>query len=181
MWRYRVDVVPNLPKYPVPVSMLYRYGYQPRYRRPCRYRRYRYPCRTEVTELSGTGIDVVPKLPKRPVPVLMLYRTYRSVRYRCWCCTELTEMSGIGMDVVPNLSKCPVPVRKSLAVPAVPVLMSYRTYRSVRHRYWCTAVAEVSGTGIDVQNLLKYPVPVCLGTYRTQHTLGYSFCWDTGK
>ena len=83
MWRYRVDVVPNLPKYPVPVSMLYRYGYQPRYRRPCRYRRYRYPCRTEVTELSGTGIDVVPKLPKRPVPVLMLYRTYRSVRYRC--------------------------------------------------------------------------------------------------
>ena len=31
---------------------------------------------------------------------------------------------GIGMDVVPNLPKCPVPV-----------LMSYRTYQSVRYRY----------------------------------------------
>ena len=40
--RYRVDVVTNLPKCPVPVSMLYRYRYQLRYRRPYRYRRCRY-------------------------------------------------------------------------------------------------------------------------------------------
>ena len=44
--------------------------------------RYPYLCRTELTEVSGTGIDVVRKFPKRPVPVLM--------------CTELTEVSGTG-------------------------------------------------------------------------------------
>ena len=49
---------------------------------PYRYSRYRYGCRTELTEVSGTGIDVVPNLPKCLVPVLMSYRTYRSVRYR---------------------------------------------------------------------------------------------------
>ena len=85
MWRYRVDVVPNLPKYPVPVSMLYRYRYQPRYRRPYRYRRYRYRCRTELTKVSGTGLGVVPNLMMCSVTVLMLYHTHRSVRgrYRC--------------------------------------------------------------------------------------------------
>ena len=31
MWRYRVDVVPNIPKCPVPASMFYRYRYQLRY------------------------------------------------------------------------------------------------------------------------------------------------------
>ena len=74
-----------------------------------RYRcsRCRYGCRTEVTEVSGTGIDVVP----------------------------VTEVSGIGIDVAPKLPKCPVPVRKSVPVRAVPVSMSYRTYRSVRYRY----------------------------------------------
>ena len=82
MWRYRVDVVPNLPKYPVPVSMLYRYQYELRYRRLYRYRRYRYRCSTELTIVSVTGIDVVPNLPKCPVPVLMLYRSYRRVRKR---------------------------------------------------------------------------------------------------
>ena len=46
------------------------------------YSRYRYGCRRELTELSGTGIDVVPKLSKCLVPVLMSYRSYRSVRYR---------------------------------------------------------------------------------------------------
>ena len=48
--------------------------------RPVRYRysRYRYECRTKVTEVSGTGIDVVPNVPKCPVPVLMSYR----YRYR---------------------------------------------------------------------------------------------------
>ena len=80
-----------------------------------RYSRYRYGCRTEVTEMSGTGIDVAPNLPKCPVPVLMLYRTYRSVRYRYEslypyrryrypCRTELTDVSGAGIDVS-NLPK----------------------------------------------------------------------------
>ena len=67
-------------------------------------------------------------------------------------------MSGTGVDVVPNLPKCPVPVL-------------------------CTDHTEVSGTGIDVPNLLKCPVPViipavCLGTYRTEHTVHlYSQKW----
>ena len=56
----------------------------------------RYGCRTELTEVSDTGIDVVPNLPKCPVPVLML--------------TEITEVSGTGMKVAPNFPKCPVPV-----------------------------------------------------------------------
>ena len=47
-----IDVVPNLPKCPVPVLMSYR-----------------------LTEVPGTGIDVVPNLPKFPLPALM-YRTY---------------------------------------------------------------------------------------------------------
>ena len=132
MWWYRVDVVPilpmcpvrgyvlpNFPTCPVPVSMLFRYRYQLRYRRPYRYRRYRYPCRTELTKGSDTGIDVVPNLPKCPVPILMSYRTYRSVRYRYSCCTELTEVSSTGIDVAPNLPKCPVSV------------LMYRTYQSV--------------------------------------------------
>ena len=94
----------NLPKHPVPISILSRYQYQLRYRRRA--------------GTGGTGIDVVPKLPKCPVPVLISYRTYRSVRYR-YLCTELTEVPGTGIDAVPNLLKCPVPV-----------LMVYRTYRS---------------------------------------------------
>ena len=99
-----------------------------------RYSRYRYGCRTEITEVSGTGIDVVPNLPKCLVPVLM-YRNYLSVRhryeslyryrrYRYPCRAELTEVYGTGIDVVPNLPNCPIPV-----------LMTYRTYRSVRYRY----------------------------------------------
>ena len=114
-----------------------------RYERLYRYRRYRYPCRTELTEVSGTGIDVVPNLLKCPVTVLMLYRSYRSVRYRYESLyryrryrypyrTELTEVSdtgmkvctgtsGTGIHIVPNLPKCPVPV-----------LMSHRSYRIVR-------------------------------------------------
>ena len=53
---------------------------------------------------------------------------------------QLTKMSITGIDVVPNLPKCPVPV-----------LMSYRTYRSVRYRWWrCTEPTEVSGTGMKV-------------------------------
>ena len=45
-----------------------------------RYSLYRYGCRTDFTEVSGTGIDVS-YLPNCPVSVLM-YLNYRSVRYR---------------------------------------------------------------------------------------------------
>ena len=135
-WSERTGVLGTVPVSSVPVWMSYR-TYQ--------IARYRYWCRTELTEVSGTGIDmpifsgtgmkvctgtggtgvhIVPKLSKCPVPVLLLYRTTRSVRYRYWCRTELTEVSDTGIiDFVPNLPKCPLPV-----------LMSYRTYRSVRYR-----------------------------------------------
>ena len=119
------------------------------------------------------------------VPVWMSYRTYRSVRYRYWCRTELTDVSGTGIDV-PKLPKCPVPIWKSVPVPAVPVSISYRSYRSVRYRYWRrTELTEVSGTGIDVipkvtevsgtgidvvPNLRKCPVPVLM-SYRTHRSV----------
>ena len=85
------------------------------------------------TGILGTGMDV-PNLPKCPVPVSTLYRTCRSVRYGYWRWTEVTEVpgtctkvctgtGGTGINVVPNLQKLPVPV-----------LMSYRTYRSFRYR-----------------------------------------------
>ena len=74
-YRYGIDVLPNLPKCPVPVfdvvpnllmgRVTVLLSYQ-----TCRSVRYRYCCRTEVTEVSGTGIDVVPKLPKCLVPVI---------------------------------------------------------------------------------------------------------------
>ena len=84
-------------------------------------------------------VDVVLILRRCPVPVSMSYgywyrlryiRAYRRYRYRYRA--ELTEVSGTDTDVVP---KCPVPVRKSVPPPQVPVLMSYRTYRSFRYRY----------------------------------------------
>ena len=81
IWPYRVDVVPNLPKCPVPTSMLYRYRYQLRYKRPYRYRGYRYWCRTELTKVSGNGIDVVPNLSKCPVPVIPAVYTGGMPRY----------------------------------------------------------------------------------------------------
>ena len=39
-------------------------------------------CRTEHTEVPGTGVYVAPNSPKYPAPVLMWYRTYRIVWYR---------------------------------------------------------------------------------------------------
>ena len=80
-----IDVVQNIPKCPVLVSMLYRthrsvrYGHEILYL----YRQYRYPCHTEIT-----------------------------VRYRCGCRTERTEVSAIGTDV-PILHESPVPVLMS--------------------------------------------------------------------
>ena len=64
----------TVPVFSVPVWMSYL---------TCRSIRYRYGCRTEVTEVPGTGIDVVP---------------------------EVTEVSGTGIDVVPKLPKCRAPV-----------------------------------------------------------------------
>ena len=157
----------TVPVFSLQVCMSYR-----TYRRV----RYRYWCRTELTEVSGTGIDV-PKLPKCTVPVWksvpvpaapvsISYRSYRSVRYRYWCHTELSEVYGADIDVVPKLPKClvlvltkvcrteltevsgtDVDVVPNLPKYPVPVLMSYRTYRSVLYRYWCTELAEVTGTG----------------------------------
>ena len=60
--RHRVDVVPILPKCPVPVSV--------------------YSGTYVQTGTTGIGIDVAPNLTKCSVPVLVSYRTYRSVRYR---------------------------------------------------------------------------------------------------
>ena len=118
-----MDVLPNLPKCPVPVLMSYR---------TYRSFRYRYWCRTELTEVSGNGIDAVPKLQKCPVPV------WKSVPVPAVPVSiSFIEVSGTGIDVVPKLPKCPVPV-----------LMPYRTYRNIRYRYWCrTELTEVSGTG----------------------------------
>ena len=99
------DVVPNLPKCPVPVLMDRTYRRVGTDMKVC----------TELTEVFGTGIDAVPNLPKCPVPVLM-DRTYRSVRYRYKslyryrryrypCRAELTEVCGTVIDVVLNLLK----------------------------------------------------------------------------
>ena len=116
---------------------------------------YRYWCRTELTEVSGTGIDVVPNLPKCPVPVLTslpvpavpVSISCRTFQYRYWCHTEPTAVSGTGINDVTNLATCPVPV-----------LMSYRTYRSFRNWYWCTG----TGTGTDLGT--------CNGGICTEHT-----------
>ena len=56
-----MDVVPNLPKCPAPVLMLYR------------------NCRSGMKVCTGTGdtgIHIVPNLLKRPVTALRSYRTY---------------------------------------------------------------------------------------------------------
>ena len=84
-----IDDVPNLLSCPVLVLMSYQSH---------RSVRYRYPCHTELTEVSGTGIDFVPNISKCPVPAI---------------------------DVVPNLPKCPVPVILQ-CIPPVCVGM-YRT------------------------------------------------------
>ena len=50
-----IDVVPNSPKWSVPVLIS--------------------SCRTERTEVSGTRVDVVPNLPKCSVPVIPVVHT----------------------------------------------------------------------------------------------------------
>ena len=98
-----IDAVPNLPKCPVPVLMDRTYrSVRYRYKSLYRYRRYRYPCHTKLTEVSGTGSDVVPNLPN--------------------------EVSGTGSDVVPNLPKCPVPAIPPVYTGGVPRYVPYRTH-----------------------------------------------------
>ena len=79
-----IDVVPNLPKCPVPVLMLCRSYRSVQYRYESRYRchRYRYSYRTELTEVSGTAIDIVQNSPKCPVPVIPPVYTTGMPRYR---------------------------------------------------------------------------------------------------
>ena len=104
-------------------------------------------------------------VPVFSVPVRMSYRTYRSVRYRYWCRIEVTEVSGTGIDALPNLPKRPVPLKDctgtggtGIHIPVVPnlpkcpgsVWMSYRTYRSVRYRYWCTGIGTGTDTDLDL-------------------------------
>ena len=90
-----IDVVPNLPNCPVPVLI----SNLPKCTIPVltshrTYRsvRYRYGCRTELTEVSGTGIDAVPNIPKCRVPVIpavyiagtpryVPYRTHTPLKY----------------------------------------------------------------------------------------------------
>ena len=155
MWRYGVDVVPNLQKTvpgtgidvaPIPVPT---------------------PGPTPGPTPVQTSVPVL------RVPVLMSYRNYPSVRYRYRYRTELTEASGTGIDAVPNIPKCPVPA-----------LMSYRRYRSVRNRYeslyryrwyrysYRTEFIKVSGICIGETKLTNCPVPVFL-SYRTYRTIRY--------
>ena len=91
-------------------------------------------CVRSGTGIFGTGMDVVPNLPKCPVPVLTSYRTYRSVRHRYWWCTELTEVSGTGTKVCPVTAGTGIDAIPNLPKVPVPVLMSYRAYRSFRYR-----------------------------------------------
>ena len=74
-------------------------------------------------------------------------------------------MSGTGIEVVPYLPKC-----------RVPVLKSYRTYRSVGYRYrGRTELTEVSGIGIElVQYLPKCRIQV-LKLYSTYRSVGYRY------
>ena len=95
-------------------------------------------CCTKLIEVSGTGMKGCAGTGGTGIHVVLnLTKWY-------WCCTELTEVSGTGINAVPSLPKYPVPV-----------LMSYRTYRSVRYRYYW-----------------RYVPAVCLGTYRAEDTIG---------
>ena len=149
--------------------------------------------RDEVKPIIDTGMDFKPKIPECPAPVLMSWQTYQSVRHRYWCHDKLTEVSGTGIDVVPQLPKCPVPVWMSVRVMAAPVLMTWRTYRSVRYRYWCgTENTEVSGTGMKlctgtggtgivvVPKVPKCPVPVLM-SYRSYRNVRYRYSCRTGN
>ena len=121
------------------------------------------------TGILRTGMDVVLNLAKCPVPVLTSNRTYRSVRHRYSRCTDLTEVSGTGTKVCTGTAGTGIDVLNLPKIP-VPVLMSYRTYRTGR-----TELTVVSGTGIDVApNLPKCPVPGLI-SYRTYRNVRYQY------
>ena len=125
--------------------------------------------------MLGTGMNVVPKELKYPVSVLISYRTFRSVRYR-YSCTEITEVSGIDMKVCTGAGGTDVHIAPNFPMCPVPALISYRSYRGIRYRYWChTELTEMSGTGIDVlPNVPKCLVPVFM-PYRTYRNARYRY------
>ena len=69
-----------------------------------------HPYRIEVTEVSGSIMYVVPNFQNCPVLALMSYRRQRSVQYRYGCREELSEPSVTAINVIPCSPKCPVPV-----------------------------------------------------------------------
>ena len=77
-----IDVVPKLPKFPVPVL---KYVPVPVVPLSISYRTYRKVSGTGIDvapniPVSGTGIDVVPNLPTYPVPVMpTVYTSVRTV------------------------------------------------------------------------------------------------------
>ena len=118
-------------------------------------------CTKVCTGTACTGIDVIPNLQKKcPSSVWMSYRNVPTFLPPVMLCrAELTGDSGAGINVVPVLRKF-----------KVPDLISYRTYRNVRCRYWryrnvsgtCTKVCTGTAcTSIDVIPILpKCPVSV---------------------
>ena len=130
------------------------------------YARYWHECRTELTEVSGTGIDVVPNLWK--CPVLAVYVPSIpgiSQRYRLHFNILSTFNYNRNIYLYIYIQVYALVRQFLVPVPAV---------------YFCrrTELNKVSGTGIDVvPNLPKCPVSVMipavyLGTYRNQHTGG---------
>ena len=121
---------------------------------------------------------------------LLSNRSDRCVRYRVDIVKNLkvTEVSNTGIDVVPM--QVPSPVQTSIPVPDVPVLMLYRTCRSVPCRYWCcTENTEVHGIGMKVctgtggigiyivSNLPRRPVPVIPVVYKARYVPHRTHPW----
>ena len=92
----------------------------------------------KATEKKDVGADeentkgVSGTVPAFSVPIWMSDRTYQSVRYQCWRCTELSGLSGTGTKVCTGIAGTGIDVVPNLPVP---VLISYRTYRSFQCRY----------------------------------------------
>ena len=162
MYRYRfrtkitkvsgtgVDVMTDLPKCPVPLWMLYRRHRSARYRCESmyRYRRHRYCSRTEVTEVSGTGIDVVPVILAVCLGTVSKKR-YQAVGFPCCRMLKLRSSREIRIDV-PVLS-----VSWSFEDYSVIIQALRRTYRARGQRYWRSPSLEVllsrsSGRGYNI-------------------------------
>ena len=97
------------------------------------------------------------------LPIWMSYRTYRSVCYRHRWRTQLTEVCGTGMKVCTGNSATGIYVVPNLPNYPVPVMMSYRTYRSVRCQYQCrTERTEFSVPVIQAPSLGMHPTEYTL-------------------